>query len=813
MAAKISDEELEALAKAKTALVKDFLDWQPPEKHGGDLLSLWEQIYDDEIKNIVLKTVTGPSHDDTNPVFPYEKLQAVVRDGGNWKWPRMWQRFDEIERRGEAYREGEVLNFEQPSKNAGINAQKVLVVGGGPIGIRLAIELVMGGHIVTVVEKRRELHNEDGSLKSLGFTNRINRPHMYNFVRNDLAKLNGKDFMSRQAAYPVFTEPETSSIGIDELQCLLLKNALLLGVDFRLGVGYVNASVVLEDDSMRPSWNVELQYDAKAAEQFKMQPGKNLEDYDVLIGCDGPRSTVRETQSRYFGDVEKRKFMDCVGIVANVQKLGRKRLRELGFEHGQEPQDMSRGKQVFKEFFKKIEDEADADIETLIYYKASNHNYCIVIPKRKDLIKNGLSGKVYTFAQGRADAGSKGDEEKNKLKGYMTRVLKAAGVPLDEQAENGGFVSPPNDCMSFDFAECWNTKKSLHFNLPPPNYSVAEDGEWEGRKLVPVVALAGDALSEPFWPMGLGLKRGYQAIMDTSFCVDNLYNSDFFRELKAVPEDNWGWDDHFEALAEQCARNFELCNRLQVEEKMMQGEYPDKGPEMTALRKKLKDAEKPPLNPEIDPWTRYEALALERRDRFNKQPREVQEAYIPPMVTKAVKMWEYYLEVSKGGKSGEIDYQGKELISINGKVTGGFKQHGRRSVTSVVTAGGTKKPVAGSPAKAGGIGALLAQGLPNGAPAGGLGALIAGAPPMGAPAGGLGALIAGAPPRGVPKGAGGMAALMMGHNVKRQATTDEFVDAGAAERIKASRLEEVTRRIATLTKDLEAAKAEQALLL
>merc|ERR1711920_925281 len=142
-----------------------------------------------------------------------------------------------------------------------MGAQKVLVVGGGPIGLRMAIELAMGGHLVTLVEKRRELRNEDGTLKALGFTNRINRPHMWPFVRNDLAKLNGKDLLSRAAAYPVFTEPETSSIGIDELQVLLLKNALMLGVDVRLGVGYDNAEAVTDPKSCRPTGNCELKYD------------------------------------------------------------------------------------------------------------------------------------------------------------------------------------------------------------------------------------------------------------------------------------------------------------------------------------------------------------------------------------------------------------------------------------------------------------------------------------------------------------------------------------------------------------------------
>jgi len=62
--------------------------------------------------------------------MPYEKIQAVVGDGGDWKWPRMWAAFDEIERRGEAYREGEAINF-GPNKNPNCVAQKVLVVGGG----------------------------------------------------------------------------------------------------------------------------------------------------------------------------------------------------------------------------------------------------------------------------------------------------------------------------------------------------------------------------------------------------------------------------------------------------------------------------------------------------------------------------------------------------------------------------------------------------------------------------------------------------------------------------------------------------------
>ena len=42
----------------------------------------------------------------------------------------MWQKLDDLERRGSAFRDGETLNFDQPNKNPHIVPQSVLVVGG-----------------------------------------------------------------------------------------------------------------------------------------------------------------------------------------------------------------------------------------------------------------------------------------------------------------------------------------------------------------------------------------------------------------------------------------------------------------------------------------------------------------------------------------------------------------------------------------------------------------------------------------------------------------------------------------------------------
>lgn len=209
--------ELNKLAKEKTALLEKLFAMEPvhvpvkedsktnklrPRAQGEDIIQLWGALYDSKIQSIVVETVTGPStpnydyydafrRDTTgdaalggaNPAMPYQQLRALVGDGGKWKWPDIWKQLDLLPRRGPAYRHpddpsnlnGQIIN-PNPDMKVPLNC---LVVGGGPVGLRLAIELVLGGHRVTVWEKRREVIDpETGKFETLGFTNRINRPHM-----------------------------------------------------------------------------------------------------------------------------------------------------------------------------------------------------------------------------------------------------------------------------------------------------------------------------------------------------------------------------------------------------------------------------------------------------------------------------------------------------------------------------------------------------------------------------------------------------------------------------------------------------------
>ena len=601
----LTPKDLEELAREKSVLLNEFFQAEPPRTKGEDIVELWRQIHDETVQNTVIETVQGAS-DASNPVFPYEKLQAIVGDGGHWKWPRIWRRFDELERRGTAYRAGDPVNFGIPNSNNNIMPQSVLVVGGGPVGLRLAIELKLGGHQVTVFEKRREVRGAGGELQQLGFTNRINRPHVFNFLRNDLDRLNGRDFMSSKMCYPVFTQADTSSIGIDELQLLLLKNALLLGVDFQLGMSYEDAHIVLDAKTQKPRWQVKFTCDNLAAEQQGITPGSHrVAMFDVLMGCDGARSRVRESQKRIFGDVDKRNFKKMIGVVANIQKVSRQRLKELGFPSGQEPTDMKRAHLA----------NGAGNMAGLNYYKASYHNYVIFTPSKEDLQRAGFGGSIYSFSDGREKANPNTPEEKLRLKQWVLARCKEAGIPVDESLGNGGFVEEPNDVMAFDFSEIWKCQKNFAFNLPPVGYDTETLGPWSGTSLVPPIGLVGDAVTEPFWIAGVGLQRGWNGVMDACYLIDNLYNMSFAGE-EPEGSQTTSWNEHVQRLQGMIPKLYDCSHDGRMTREGLQGEYADQGVVMTQLNKHMKDAEKPQWQLLVDPFSRYEQFAKKLEHKY-----------------------------------------------------------------------------------------------------------------------------------------------------------------------------------------------------
>lgn len=623
---------LNKIAKEKTKMMQEMFDMEPihvdvkdpktkemrPHRQGEDIIYLWEKIYstDPMMKGIVVDTATGPStpnkdyYDDinANPAMPYQQLRALVGDGGKWKWPEIYKNLDLLPRRGPAWRHlddpSNLGKIENP--NANIVPLKCCVIGGGPIGLRLAIELVLGGHRVTLMEKRREIiDKESGLFEKVGFTNRVNRPHINNFCRNDLDRMNGRNFMSPKMCYPIFTNGHTSSIGIDESQMLLMKTALLLGVNFELGVGYEDAEVDIENEkNQRPTWLIKYTADAIAQERYgKSATGE--ERFDALFGCDGGQSKVRQTQEEWLGTPKTRTYKKMFGIVSNLRKCSRAKLKELGHETGLEPEDRAGG------------------TTGVFFYKASYHNYFICHPPADEMEANNIPWKgVFSFHKARQDSNKEKDDMKANLRTFMTKKAKELGIPIDESLPNGGFVEEPNDVMGFDFSEFYNCEKSAACFVPPLTWDTEKDDEWEIH--CPLVALAGDAVADPNWLLGVGLQRGWNSAFDAVFYADNIYNNKTFNgkppSLEEPITEEVEWSEHLDNMMNLMTRLGLNSRESKLSNEMDTGMLDEKGPVVVQIRRQLAsrkvEAPVPQYLPQVEPWGRYKEYALQLKNNY-----------------------------------------------------------------------------------------------------------------------------------------------------------------------------------------------------
>jgi len=212
----------------------------------------------------------------------------------------------------------------------------------------------------------------------------------------------------------------------------------------------------------------------------------------------------------------------------------------------------------------------------------------------------------------------------------------------------------------------------MNFSLAPPDYDVDEHGPWVGDKLTPVIALAGDALLEPFWPLGLGLKRGWQAIMDTTYVVDNLYNRTLLCEEKGIKDtDTFSWDDHWEALREVSLSNFESCNRVEVADALGKGEYLADDLVMIQWKKMAAESERPLFLVEVDPNTRYKRrnqtlVAAQKRKMLDDKK------WVHPVVQRCMAIIDYTEKCKK-----DVNYNGwQKLKTYGGREVGAKPKSG-----------------------------------------------------------------------------------------------------------------------------------------
>ncbi|XP_072529104.1 protein-methionine sulfoxide oxidase mical3b isoform X9 [Salminus brasiliensis] len=336
-----------------------------------------------------------------------------------------------------------------------------LIIGAGPCGLRTAIELSFLGARVVLLEKRDAF-------------SRNNVLHLWPFTIQDLRGLGAKKF------YGKFCAGAIDHISIRQLQLMLLKVALLLGVEVHVNVEFRCLREPPENQEKQSiGWRAEVHPTPHPVSELQ---------FDVVIGADGRRNTLP--------GFHRKEFRGKLAIAITANFINRNTTAEAKVE------EISGVAFIFNQrFFQDLRNATGIDLENIVYYKDDTH-YFVMTAKKQSLLEKGVILRDYADTEMLL---SRGNVDQNALLAY---ARQAADFSTNHQLPTLDFAinhyGQPDVAM-FDFTCMYASENAALVR------------QRRGHPLL--VALVGDSLLEPFWPMGTGIARGFLAAMDTGWMV------------------------------------------------------------------------------------------------------------------------------------------------------------------------------------------------------------------------------------------------------------------------------------------------------
>ncbi|XP_057363376.1 F-actin-monooxygenase MICAL2 isoform X9 [Manis pentadactyla] len=376
----------------------------------------------------------------------YSKLKSKVT---TWKAKALWYKLDKRGSHKEYKRGKSCVNT------------KCLIIGGGPCGLRTAIELAYLGAKVVLVEKRDTF-------------SRNNVLHLWPFTIHDLRGLGAKKF------YGKFCAGSIDHISIRQLQLILFKVALILGVEIHVNVEFVKVLEPPEDqENQKVGWRAEFLPADHSLSEF---------EFDVIIGADGRRNTLE--------GFRRKEFRGKLAIAITANFINRNSTAEAKVE------EISGVAFIFNQkFFQDLKEETGIDLENIVYYKDCTH-YFVMTAKKQSLLDKGVIINDYIDTEMLLCAENVNQEN------LLSYAREAADFATNYQLPALDFAMNhygQPDVAMFDFTSMYASENAALVR------------ERQSHQLL--VALVGDSLLEPFWPMGTGCARGFLAAFDTAWMV------------------------------------------------------------------------------------------------------------------------------------------------------------------------------------------------------------------------------------------------------------------------------------------------------
>ncbi|XP_054475310.1 F-actin-monooxygenase mical2b isoform X1 [Anoplopoma fimbria] len=376
----------------------------------------------------------------------YGSLKAAI---STWKVNALWTKLDKRAQH-------KVYN-----QNKACQGTRCLIIGGGPCGLRTAIELALLGCKVVVIEKRDTF-------------SRNNVLHLWPFTIHDLRGLGAKKF------YGKFCAGAIDHISIRQLQLMLLKVSLILGVEIHVNVEFAKLTeppADQTDDS--PGWRAEVRPADHPVSNF---------DFDVVIGADGRKNTLDG-----FG---RKEFRGKLAIAITANFVNRNTTAEAKVE------EISGVAFIFNQkFFLELKEDTGIDLENIVYYRDHTH-YFVMTAKKQSLLDKGVIINDYIETERLLSLDNVNQEA------LLSYAREAADFGTNYQLPSLDYAinhyGQPDVAM-FDFTSMYASENAALIR------------EKHGHQLL--VSLVGDSLLEPFWPMGTGCARGFLAAFDSAWMV------------------------------------------------------------------------------------------------------------------------------------------------------------------------------------------------------------------------------------------------------------------------------------------------------
>ncbi|XP_067907195.1 F-actin-monooxygenase MICAL3-like isoform X2 [Heterodontus francisci] len=345
-------------------------------------------------------------------------------------------------------------------KNTACANTKCLVIGAGPCGLRTAIELAFLGAKTIIIEKRDTF-------------SRNNVLHLWPYTIQDLRNLGAKKI------YGKFCAGAIDHISIRQLQLILLKIALILGIEIHLNVEFRGLLPPRGQKNPYSGWKAEINPPSNKVTQF---------EFDVVIGADGRRNTLE--------GFRRKEFRGKLAIAITANFINRHTREEA------QAQEISGVAFIFNQkFFQDLREATGVDLENIVYYKDDTH-YFVMTAKKQSLLDKGVILQDYADTEKLL---SRSNMNQEALLRYVTEAASFSTNHLLPRLDFAMNHYGQPDVAMFDFT-CMYASENASL--------IREEG---GKQLL--VILVGDSLLEPFWPMGTGIARGFLAAFDAAWMV------------------------------------------------------------------------------------------------------------------------------------------------------------------------------------------------------------------------------------------------------------------------------------------------------